>query len=156
MQIIKGYAQIAQKKIIHRDIKPANIFINDSDELVIGDFGFAIDLAECGRPLSENVGSPLYMPPETLRYNIYSLKSDIWALGVIFVQLLTGKTPWKAKTEKQLIYELSTFLIDDIIPKGISEQSSRFLRRVLDRNVNQRLDLAELINFSFSNSHTSS
>jgi serine/threonine protein kinase len=47
---------------------------------------------------SYNVGSPIYMPPEALNDNKYSFKSDIWALGVIFYEMLTGKTPWKAKT----------------------------------------------------------
>ena len=50
---------------------------------------------------SYNVGSPIYMPPEALNENKYSFKSDIWALGVIFYEMLTGKTPWKAKTEKE-------------------------------------------------------
>ncbi len=45
-----------------------------------------------------NVGSPIYMSPEALNENKYSYKSDIWALGVIFYEMLTGKTPWKAKT----------------------------------------------------------
>lgn len=47
---------------------------------------------------SYNVGSPIYMPPEALNENKYSFKSDIWALGVIYYEMLTGKTPWRAKT----------------------------------------------------------
>ena len=44
------------------------------------------------------MGSPLYMAPESLKKNEYSYKTDIWSVGVIFFELLTGETPWKSKT----------------------------------------------------------
>lgn len=43
-----------------------------------------------------NVGTPMYMPPESLEKSIYSFKSDIWAIGVIFYEMLTGNMPWIA------------------------------------------------------------
>jgi serine/threonine protein kinase len=45
-----------------------------------------------------NVGSPYYMPLEVLTSNQYSFQSDIWALGIIYYQMLVGKVPWKAKS----------------------------------------------------------
>lgn len=102
-QLIKGYQAIHSRNLIHRDIKPANIFIGTGDILKIGDFGFAIDAGQCLHPSSENIGSPLYMPYESLVGNLYSFKSDIWAIGVTFLEMLTGKTPWKSKTEKELV-----------------------------------------------------
>ena len=68
---------------------------------------------------SYNVGSPIYMPPEALSSNKYTYKSDIWALGVIFYELLNGKTPWRAKTEKDLIRQVSTVPISRMMPHGI-------------------------------------
>ena len=96
-QILNGYVKMQSKGIIHRDLKPANIFMRDG-EIKIADFGFAMKTADCKKYSSYNVGSPVYMPPQALNQNKYSYKSDIWALGVIFYQMLTGKTPWRAKT----------------------------------------------------------
>lgn len=62
-QIINGFKAIADNNIVHRDLKLVNIFMTGNDELKIGDFGFAIDVSLCEKPLPENVGSPLYMAP---------------------------------------------------------------------------------------------
>lgn len=83
-QIISGYKAIHSLNLLHRDIKPANIFVTANDQIRIGDFGFAVDANSCQAPSSENIGSPLYMPYESLTDNIYSFKSDIWAIGVTF------------------------------------------------------------------------
>jgi serine/threonine protein kinase len=79
-QIINGLANLQKHRIIHRDLKPMNIFFKNG-VVKIADFGFAF---KDGTPVQKyNLGSPSYMPPEVLRDNKYSFKSDIWALGVI-------------------------------------------------------------------------
>ena len=102
-QILTGYLNFARKDIIHRDLKPANILMTAEQSLKIADFGFAIKAVDAHKSSKYNIGSPLYMAPESLRRNEYTLKTDIWALGVIFYELLTGETPWKAKNEKELV-----------------------------------------------------
>ena len=72
----------------------------------MADFGFAIKAADASKYSKYNVGSPLYMAPESLKRNEYSFKTDIWALGVILHELLTGQTPWKAKNEKELVRKI--------------------------------------------------
>lgn len=64
----------------------------------IADFGFAKKNKNPGQKEKYNVGSPLYMPPEALKNNIYSIKSDVWSVGVIIYELLHGETPWECKT----------------------------------------------------------
>jgi serine/threonine-protein kinase ULK/ATG1 len=54
-----------------------------------------------------NVGSPLYMSPEALKKNIYSIKNDIWSIGIIVYELLHGETPWECKTESELIDKMT-------------------------------------------------
>lgn len=96
-QIINGYKGINRFGIVHRDLKPANIFFSAKD-VKIADFGFAVRSQELKKHSNYNVGSPVYMPLEALNDNIYSPKSDVWAIGVIFYEMLTGNTPWRAKT----------------------------------------------------------
>ena len=84
--------------MIHRDLKPANILIKD-ETYKIADFGFAKyyqEGAELEQIHQSLVGSPMYMCPEILNGSTYSTKSDVWSMGVIFYQMLYGKTPHKA------------------------------------------------------------
>lgn len=83
---------------MHRDIKPDNIFLTSVGDVRIGDFGFAISVEECADPVRENLGSPLFMSSEALGKNVYGYKSDIWAIGVSFFEMLMGRVPWRAKT----------------------------------------------------------
>lgn len=76
-----GFLAIAESGFLHRDLKPANILIKDKN-IKIADFGFA-KRATSNTKESVNVGSPLYMSPEALQGNIYTVKNDIWSIGVI-------------------------------------------------------------------------
>lgn len=90
--IVNGFRMIAQSGFLHRDLKPANILMKDK-VAKIADFGFA-KRATSNSKQSVNVGSPLYMSPQALKSNIYTIKNDIWSLGVILYQILHGKAPW--------------------------------------------------------------
>lgn len=89
--------------ILHRDLKPENIFFIEQNRknIKIADFGFAVALKD-SKLMTANVGSPLYMPYEALTSMKFSVQSDIFALGVIWYELLTGKTPFAAASEKEL------------------------------------------------------
>ena len=92
------------KNILHRDIKPANIFLSQGNP-ILADFGFA--MKENNLEMKNlNVGSPLYMAPECLAKKKFSEKSDIFAMGVVLFEMLTGKTPWTAVSERDLLYKM--------------------------------------------------
>jgi serine/threonine protein kinase len=96
-QLVKGYVEFQKREIVHRDLKPANLLITDRNMLKIADFGFGIKTDQLAKSSKYNVGSPLYMAPESLKKNEYSFKTDIWSIGVIFYEMLTNDTPWRAK-----------------------------------------------------------
>ena len=91
-----GFVHIADSGFLHRDLKPANILLKDKT-VKIADFGFA-KRAGSNPKESCNVGSPLYMSPEALQGNIYTVKNDIWSIGVILYEILHGKAPWNCTT----------------------------------------------------------
>ena len=97
-QISQGCQYLAEKNIIHRDLKPANIF-RKGGIWKIGDFGFARKISHSGALIIEayKVGSPLFMPLETLERNMYSIKSDSFALGVIIFLLIFKQFPFEGK-----------------------------------------------------------
>ena len=84
--------------IVHRDFKTQNIFISDGI-LKIGDLGFS----KQQDILTSVLGTGLYMAPEIYSRKPYTNKADIWALGVVFYQMLFGTYPFYAEKEKVLI-----------------------------------------------------
>jgi serine/threonine protein kinase len=77
--------------VIHRDIKPANI-MRVGNKWKLSDFGFAVK-SRFGFKDRMNVGTPLYMAPESLKKNYYSSKSDLYSLGIVVFEMLVGRTP---------------------------------------------------------------
>lgn len=112
-QLINGYFDIHRAGYLHRDIKPANIF-HKNGVYKYGDFGFAVPINDIHNHRNYNVGSPVYMPPQALKENIYSVSCDVWALGIIFFQLLKGNVPWRAISEKVLYDKILSDPIDSL------------------------------------------
>lgn len=106
------YAQRAG--IIHRDIKPANILLSKADEhgrgtgdIKISDFGAAMLVGtDQSRTQVAGVGSPAYMSPQQVRDMRLDHQTDIWSLGVVMYQLLTGRLPFHAASNYAVIYQI--------------------------------------------------
>ncbi len=95
LQIAEGLEYAHYRGIIHRDVKPSNILISKSGEVKIMDFGIArdpgrSDLTQIGMAL----GTPAYMAPEQIRGDRTDFRADIFALGIVLYEMLTGQKPW--------------------------------------------------------------
>ena len=96
LQITDGIKAAHDSYIIHRDIKPQNILIQDNGEIKITDFGIAMALNSTQLTQTNSVmGSVHYLPPEQASGKGATIKSDIYSMGILFYELLTGKLPFK-------------------------------------------------------------
>ena len=91
--------------VIHCDIKPANILISDSTNIKISDFG-AAQYDEAQHTHLKGIGSPAYMSPEQVQDKEVSYHTDIYSLGVVMYQMLTGKLPFRASSKASLLYQV--------------------------------------------------
>ncbi len=95
----------SKQGVIHRDIKPANILLAGEADIKISDFGAALTLASQTTQVS-GVGSPAYMSPEQVKEQPLTHQTDIFSLGVVMYQLLTGRLPFQGTNNYSMIYQI--------------------------------------------------
>ncbi|HEX5351825.1 MAG TPA: Stk1 family PASTA domain-containing Ser/Thr kinase [Trichococcus sp.] len=98
-QVLSAVALAHKNRIIHRDIKPQNILIDNQDRIKITDFGIAVALSETSITQTNTLlGSVHYLSPEQARGSMATSKSDIYALGIVLYELLSGKVPFDGES----------------------------------------------------------
>jgi len=154
-QFANGMKYLRNKNIVHRDLKPQNILIDKNYNLKITDFNFAKILDTNGSDLLQTIcGSPLYMSPEIVKNKSYTVKADLWSIGMILYEMLIGKPPYKASNHYELIKKIDTQAI--IIPNciSISDNCKDLLHGLLQKNVNKRIGWIEFFNHPWLESLT--
>lgn len=92
--LTQGYQALLAKNIIHRDIKPANILLKQG-VAKLSDFGFSRVVEDPNKTQKLTLlGTPLYTAPEILANKKFSNKCDVWSMGIVFYEMLHGRTPW--------------------------------------------------------------
>jgi mitogen-activated protein kinase kinase kinase len=162
-QILTGLSYLHSKDIIHRDIKGANILVDNKGSVKISDFGISkrVEASTLLTPGSKKgaaqrvslQGSVFWMAPEVVRQTAYTRKADIWSLGCLIVEMLTGQHPHPNCTQMQAIFKIGSPGEDTspTIPDGISEDLKVFLAQTFLNEHEMRPSAEELLQSSFVN-----
>lgn len=94
--------------LVHRDIKPANLLLRDDGEIKLTDFGTALSQKGDVTQLAGLVGSPAYMSPEQIREAPLTQQSDMFSLGIVLYELLTGHKPFQGDSDYATIFKISS------------------------------------------------
>ena len=127
-QILQALAVAAEERIVHRDIKPSNIMVTRDNRVKVMDFGIAkmpsMHLTVTGIVL----GTPFYMSPEQISGQEVDARSDLFSLGAVLYQSLTGKMPFEGENTVTLTYKIMN--IEPIPPREFNSRISESLERI--------------------------
>ncbi len=145
MQILRALQHAHDKGVVHRDIKPQNIMLLENGTIKVTDFGIARFSRSETRTLSDStIGSVHYISPEQARGDVTDDRADLYSVGVMFYEMLTGKLPFVADSSVSVAImqlqndpELPTKVNPDI-PVGLEQ----IIMRAMKKNVNERYQSA--------------
>ncbi|GAB6025883.1 hypothetical protein CHUAL_011858 [Chamberlinius hualienensis] len=150
-EIVAALEHLHRLKIIHRDLKPENILLNERMHILITDFGSAKILeegdtkpGESSGPLRKNsfVGTAQYVSPELLTdKNASRSSSDLWALGCIIFQMISGLPPFRAPNEYLIFQKI--LKLEYEFPAGFNSHARDLIRRLLVIDPNQRIGMQD-------------
>ncbi len=137
-QIASGLAVVHDKGMVHRDIKPANILFRADGTAVITDFGIAkeVDLNSELTHFNVAVGSPAYSSPEQAQCEPLDARSDIYSLGVLLLEMLTGNNPYKGASYTQTVMNHVQLDVPELPDK--LRQYQHLLNRMLAKDPQDR------------------
>jgi serine/threonine protein kinase len=136
-QLTDALACAHEKGIVHRDIKPENLLLDAKGTVKVMDFGIAC-LAHRVSPLTEAgmfVGTPTYMAPERLQSEKVDARSDLYSLGVVLYECITGRPPFEAKSPISFIAKVLTaaalppIMLSPDVPLAVSAVIMRLLAK---------------------------
>ncbi len=138
--------------ITHRDIKPANILLSGATDIKISDFGAAL-MASSDQTQVSGIGSPAYMSPQQIKDHPLDHQTDIYSLGVVMYQLLTGTLPFTATNNFSMMYRITNTEppLPSSFRKDIPASVDRIVKKAMEKELERRyrtweefsLDLAE-------------
>ncbi len=143
LQVLDGLGHAHKAGIVHRDIKPANVFITQDEAVKIMDFGIARFMSAEGTGTGSMLGTANYMSPEQVKGDPIDGRSDLFSVGTLFCELLTGRRPFDADTVVATLFRIANAEPDLGLPAGREHGCFEpVLRRALARSPSDRFATA--------------
>ena len=144
IQIAIGLSVAHEKGIIHRDIKPENIILNNEEHIKIMDFGLAKrkGIVKLTQSSSTILGTLPYSSPENIKGFESDARTDIWSLGVLLYELLTGTFPFKAEYDAALMYSIMNIEPDLSEEKFTNKGLIQLIEGLLQKDREKRIQTA--------------
>ncbi|GAA5871422.1 hypothetical protein JCM8547_002661 [Rhodosporidiobolus lusitaniae] len=142
LQVLQGLQYLHEQGVIHRDIKGSNILATKEGSIKLADFGVATRVG--GPSDSAVVGSPYWMAPEVVDQTGATTSSDVWSLGALVIELLTGKPPYHFLDPMPALFRIVN---DDCppLPEGASAVVRDFLLQCFQKDANLRIGAKKLL-----------
>ncbi|CAF0743713.1 unnamed protein product [Adineta steineri] len=143
IQLVSAINFLHSKKILHRDIKTSNIFLK-RNHIKLGDFGISRLMMNTLDKASTFIGTPYYMSPETLRFDGYNMKSDIWSLGCVLYELSVCK---RAFERSNILQTMEAILRESppLLPERFPVKVQQLYLQMLSKEPEHRQTAAELL-----------
>jgi TolB-like protein/predicted Ser/Thr protein kinase len=145
IHIAQGLQAAHEKGIVHRDIKSANVMLAGSGQVKVMDFGLA-KLAGVSKVTREGttLGTTGYMSPEQARGEETDGRTDIWSLGVVLYEMLTGLLPFRGEYEQAILFQIANAAPEPItsIRSGVPVELERIANKCLEKNRAERYQTA--------------
>jgi len=144
-QILEAVAYIHQKRILHLDLKPGNIMLKDDGKIKILDMGNSARIDDNNLKNRPKIGSPAFMAPEQINQKELGFYSDIFALGVTFFNMLTGKLPFSGAGHTDIFEKIcneKTPLAKDFYP-DVNPEFQKIINRALQKDGSKRYQTCE-------------
>ena len=132
--------------IMHRDIKPENVLITSDLKAKLTDFGLCAYI-QPGILRKSTCGSPIYMSPEMIDKTGHNEKIDIWSIGVLLFELLTGDQAWAGENLATIEYNIRNLRIS--WPEDMNGFPSELIKKILKKNPEERISLTDMLNDPF-------
>lgn len=144
-QILRALQHAHDKGIVHRDIKPQNIMLISDGTIKVTDFGIArMSRSETKTMTGEAIGSVHYISPEQVKGSVTDARTDIYSVGVVLYEMLTGKLPFESDNTAQVI--LMQIQADPVMPHKINPEIAvgleQIILRAMQKNQNDRYQSA--------------
>ncbi len=160
-QLCEALQAAHSANVVHRDLKPQNILVDAEDHVFVSDFGLAKTLEPSVTGMTRTgavLGTPQYMSPEQVQGKPIDHQSDLYALGLIFYEMLTGVLPFTGDSSYQLMYQrVHQFpKKPEIVAPGLPQYLSRICLRCLEKNPEMRYQNAREILADLKSQHAPS
>lgn len=158
-QVLRGLNFLHLRGIVHRDIKGANILVDNKGGVKISDFGISKKVehglllnSRSNRPSLQ--GSVYWMAPEVVKQTTHTRKADIWSVGCLVVEMISGTHPWPTLDQMQAIFRIG-MNASPPLPDEISKEATSFLSETFEKDYTRRPSAAQLLDHTFLKSEVS-